>query len=72
MRLPGTHNWDLSLAKDFALHERSKLEFRAEAYNAFNHTQFSAVGTNMNVANFGHVTTARSPRTMQLSMRITF
>jgi hypothetical protein len=72
MRLPGTHNWDLSLAKDFSLHERSKLEFRAEAFNAFNHTQFSAVGTSMNAANFGRVTTARSPRTMQLSMRITF
>lgn len=46
-RGPGINNWDLALFKSIPLPgERWKLQFRAEAYNAFNHTQFSdAVGT---------------------------
>ena len=46
-RGPGINNWDLALFKNIRLPgERLKLQFRAEAYNAFNHTQFSdAAGT---------------------------
>jgi hypothetical protein len=37
---PGLNNWNLALLKDVRLTERMKLEFRAEFFNAFNHTQF--------------------------------
>ena len=41
-RGPGINNWDLALFKNIPLRgERLHLQFRAEAYNAFNHTQFS-------------------------------
>lgn len=49
-------------------------------YNAFNHTQYSGVdatarfdpqGNQVN-ARFGQVTSARSPRVMQGSLRFTF
>ena len=79
-RGPGIDNFDLSLLKDFYIYERVHVQFRAEAYNAFNHTQFSAVNT---AAQFnpsgqqvnkllGQVTAARDPRIMQLGLRLYF
>lgn len=44
-RGPGINNWDLSLFKNIKFTERLSLQFRAEAYNAFNHTQFDNVDT---------------------------
>jgi hypothetical protein len=37
---PGRLNFDAALLKHFKLNERNDLEFRAEAFNVFNHTQF--------------------------------
>jgi len=39
----GTNNWDLSVAKTFVVREEKRLEFRWEAFNAFNHRQFVQV-----------------------------
>ncbi|MDQ2949012.1 MAG: hypothetical protein M3Y27_24235 [Acidobacteriota bacterium] len=43
-RGPGIANTDLAVFKNFKLKERLTAQFRAEGYNAFNHTQFSTVG----------------------------
>jgi hypothetical protein len=37
---PGRTNFDLSVLKHFKIRESGDLEFRAEAFNVFNHTQF--------------------------------
>jgi hypothetical protein len=37
---PGRLNWDAALAKHFRVTEGTHLEFRAEGFNIFNHTQF--------------------------------
>jgi hypothetical protein len=37
---PGRLNFDLALLKRFSITESTGLEFRAEAFNVFNHTQF--------------------------------
>jgi hypothetical protein len=37
---PRRLNFDLSVLKHFKIRERAQLEFRAEAFNVFNHTQF--------------------------------
>ena len=37
---PSRLNFDMSLLKHFHIKEGSELEFRAEAFNVFNHTQF--------------------------------
>jgi hypothetical protein len=82
-RGPGINNWDLSLFKNIPLPgERMHLQFRAEAYNALNHTQFSTIDTTarMNTAGklttmgntFGQVTAARANRRMQLALRLSF
>lgn len=37
---PSRLNWDMSVLKHFPIHEGSEVEFRAEFFNIFNHTQF--------------------------------
>jgi hypothetical protein len=41
---PRRTNFDMALFKHFAITERFRLEFRAEAFNIFNHTEFSWLG----------------------------
>ncbi|MGH9725577.1 MAG: hypothetical protein ACRD41_10970, partial [Candidatus Acidiferrales bacterium] len=42
LRGPGINNWDISIIKNTPLGgETRSLQFRAEFFNAFNHTQFS-------------------------------
>ena len=44
---PGRWNFDVALLKNFRLTERSALQFRAEAFNVFNHTQFRIYDPNL-------------------------
>ncbi len=79
-RGPGINNWDFTLYKNFPITERTRLQFRWELYNLFNHTQFSAVDNNARFdsqgrqvnGQFGQVTAARSERQMQFSLRFDF
>ena len=43
LRNPGRVNFDMALLKDFAINERASFEFRAEAFNVFNHTQWQPI-----------------------------
>jgi hypothetical protein len=45
---PGINNTDLSLQKTFQVTDRRSLELRADAFNVFNHTQFSGYNTTVN------------------------
>ena len=81
IRLPGTHNWDLTLFKRIPLGSgRRYLQFRWEMYNVFNQTQFAGVDTTARFdatgrqvnARFGQVIASRSPRIMQASLRVVF
>jgi len=69
---PGINNWDMALLKDTQLTERIKLQFRAEAYNIFNHAQFAGVQGNYNAPNFGQATATQPPRIGQLSLKLLF
>jgi hypothetical protein len=58
IRNPGINNTDLSLFKDFPIgspEKGRKLQLRVEAFNVFNHTQFSGInnGTNISVPRAG-------------------
>jgi Carboxypeptidase regulatory-like domain/TonB-dependent Receptor Plug Domain len=53
---PGLDEWDLSLQKAFTIRERVRTEFRVDAFNAFNHTQFTAIN---NVLNFSALPTPK-------------
>jgi hypothetical protein len=69
---PGTNNWDVSLQKIFRLREAMNLEFRGEVYNAPHHFSYFGVGTTLGAGNFGQVTSANDPRTLQLGLRFSF
>lgn len=73
-RQPGQANATLSLFKEFSLdklREGAKLQFRLEAFNALNHTQFNGPNTQVNGGNFGVITsTANSPREVQLALKM--
>jgi hypothetical protein len=69
---PGVINFDMALYKDFRIKERHAIEFRAELFNIFNHTNFSSVSTAFGSGNFGQVTGARDPRIAELSLRYQF
>lgn len=81
LRGPGINNWDLSVSKRVPVAgEQRYFQFRAEFYNAWNHTQFSGIdstarfnpqGQQIN-ANFGAYNSARDPRRIQLSLRFMF
>ena len=69
---PGLVNFDISLAKTFAITERQHLMFRAEGFNFVNHTNFFNPSGNISSASFGRVTSARDPRLVQLTAQYSF
>jgi len=66
---PGILNTDFALEKDTAITETTRVEFRAEFFNMFNHTQFNGPSGNYDSSTFGVVTSARDPRIGQLSLK---
>jgi hypothetical protein len=87
LRLPSRTNFDAGLFKHFAITEQRGVEFRAEGYNIFNHTQFNGVnntatcfGGDNNSAgdpscldnNFLHPSGAHNPRILQLGAKFLF
>ena len=80
-RGPGINNWDASLFKNFRIAaERLRGQFRVEAYNVFNHTNFSAVNTSAQFdkngvqtnQQLGNYTAAQFPRRLQLALRLSW
>ncbi len=71
-RGPGVNNLDLALFKNFSVTGGVRLQFRLESFNAFNHTQFGNVSTNLTAPNFGVVTSARPARINQLGLKLLF
>ena len=81
---PHRTNFDLTLSKTTAIYENVKLEFRVDAFNLFNHTEFGQPNTNIFSPLFGQVTNivfnytdgsyspSPSSRILQLALRLTF
>jgi hypothetical protein len=78
-RLPGRHQWDITISKNLLVTGTSRLQVRADFINAFNQTQFLGVnticafpGASSCSANpgFGQITSTRAPRQVQLGMKL--
>jgi hypothetical protein len=67
---PGVNNWDMGAGKLIALRESMALQFRADAFNAFNHAQFLNPDSNMSDTNFGKITTVGPSREFQFSLKL--
>jgi hypothetical protein len=66
-------NIDVSLHKDISISERMRLEFRAEIFNLFNHTNFADVpGRTAFTATFGRYTYAQNSRQTQFALKLLF
>jgi hypothetical protein len=72
LRGPGINNFDLALFKNFDLGMGSRLQFRFESFNAFNHTQWDAPNPNVANPNFGRVLGTRPARINQLGLKWLF
>ena len=70
IRNDGIRNFDLSLFKDFAPLERLRIQFRAEALNAFNTPRFGSPTTGVTSSALGVITSqANAPRQVQLGLK---
>ena len=69
---PGEGTWNLALHKSWPIHDRANIEFRAEAFNVWNHPSFSDVDTTLGDPSMGQVNTAYSPREMEFGLRLSF
>jgi len=76
LRGPGYWTVDLLVKKDIKMpwSERQKLQFYAEAFNAFNHENFADPNTNISSGAFGALTATRGggARQMQFALRYAF
>jgi hypothetical protein len=82
----GAWQMDLSIRRDFPIYERLKLQFRAEAFNVFNHPNFGTINPNFGQATFGQATSSLAsslgvlnplyqmggPRSMQFALKLVF
>jgi len=69
---PGLNNYDMALLKTLKFTETKQLELRFEAFNVFNHAQFTNPSGEINSSQFGIVSAARDPRIMQVGAKFIF
>ncbi len=88
VRQPGLTNVDFSVAKNWKVHERYGIQFRAEMFNLFNRPNFNGfdpnLGANFNngqfvqfnntlgSGTFGQLNTSRGPRNIQFGIKFNF
>jgi hypothetical protein len=69
---PPTRNFDLGLVKNFRFKEHQSVSFRLESFNLFDTVNFSNPEGRVNNGNFGEITSAGSPRVLQIGLRYAF
>lgn len=73
LRSDATNNADISMLKNFAIHESVRLQYRFEAFNALNRPQFAAPNLSPTSKAFATITSqANSSRVIQMGLRLTF
>ena len=69
-------NENLSIAKTFVIHEQFRVDFRAEAFNAFNRVRFGTGSTQLQSQTFGVLTSnsdlLNTPRQLQFALKLYF
>ncbi|MGA8223734.1 MAG: carboxypeptidase regulatory-like domain-containing protein [Candidatus Acidiferrales bacterium] len=70
---PALSNTDLVISKKTSINERWSTEFRAEFFNAWNHTQFNNPDGNFSDSTFGEILKTREgPRVLQFGLKFFF
>jgi hypothetical protein len=82
----GAWQMDLAVRREFPINDRVKLQFRAEAFNLFNHPTFASFNTSLGQKEFGEATATLAnslgtlsplyqlggPRSMQFALKLVF
>jgi hypothetical protein len=69
---PNMVNVDVVVSRDILFGETKKLQFRAEAFNVMNHSNYSIVGRLLNTPTFGRVLGQLDPRQIQFGAKLLF
>ena len=69
---PSYQNVNMSILKNTHFNERVNLQFRAEAFNLFNHPNFNLPDNFLGSPTFGRITSARDPRHIQFGLKLLF
>jgi hypothetical protein len=69
---PGRENFTTSLYKTFAIREAASFQLRFESFNTFNHFQPNGLNTSYGGSQFGQITSAWDPRTLELGGKFSF
>ncbi len=69
---PGFIGWDLAVLKNFAIGERVKLQFRAEAYSLLNHLNPGVPDATIVSPNAGQIFTGTGERNLQFGLKLSF
>ena len=86
MRGFGAWQMDMAVRRDFPIYENLKLQFRAEAFNIFNHPSFGSIDPHFGSPTFGQATATLAnslgvlsplyqmggPRSMQFALKLVF
>ncbi|MDX2153745.1 MAG: carboxypeptidase regulatory-like domain-containing protein [Bryobacteraceae bacterium] len=71
VRTAGRNNFDISIFKTTTIHERFRVQFRAEAFNALNRPEWSGPDGSLTSQNFGVVTSTNTfARQLQLGLKL--
>ena len=63
---------DAAAVRTFPVHDTINFQFRAEAFNLFNHTNFGQPSNNLSTATFGKILSSNSARILQLAAKLNF
>ena len=74
IRLPGRNQTNFSVSRYFYLNREKNryIQFRAEAFNAFNHGQFLGIDNQIGLSTSGRPTNTRNPRELQFGLKLNF
>lgn len=69
---PGVENYNMAAYKEFYAHERMNIEFRAEYFNVFNHTNLNNPTASTGNTSDGQITSAKNPREAEFALKFKF
>jgi len=72
IRGPGYQVWNIDLFKNISLPHETRLQIRAEAFNIWNHVNWTTVGLAVGGSTSGTITGARDPRKLQFGAKYVF
>ena len=74
VRASRVNNLDAIIAKNFAINDRFRLQYRFETYNVFNHVRFGGPNADPTSSNFGKVdpTEQNNARLVQMALKLYF